>query len=89
MSKVSIKQKLKHSCSEFCELFKNAIFVEHLRTAASLVEASNKRAFSTSSHLELFCKKGVLKNFSNFTGKHLRQSLFFNKVEKEALAQVY
>ena len=26
---------------------------------------------------EEFCKKGVLRNFSNFTGKHLCQSLFF------------
>ena len=25
-------------------------------------------------------KKGVLKNFAKFTGKHLCQSLFFNKV---------
>ena len=25
-------------------------------------------------------KKGVLRNFGKFTGKHLRQSLFFNKV---------
>ena len=24
-------------------------------------------------------KKGVLRNFTKFTGKHLRQSLFFNK----------
>ena len=89
MSKISIKKKLKHSCSEFCELFKNGYFVEHLRTAASLVEASNKRAFYTSSHLEVFCEKGALKNFANLKGKHLHQSLFFNKVEKEALAQVY
>ena len=29
---------------------------------------------------EVFCKKGVLKNFAKFTGKHLCQSLFFNKV---------
>ena len=29
---------------------------------------------------EVFCKKGVLKNFSKFTGKHLRMSFFFNKV---------
>ena len=29
---------------------------------------------------EVFYKKGVLKNFSQFTGKHLFQSLFFNKV---------
>ena len=25
-------------------------------------------------------KEGVLKSFAKFTGKHLRQSLFFNKV---------
>ena len=25
-------------------------------------------------------KKGVLRNFAKFTGKHLCQSLFFNKV---------
>ena len=30
--------------------------------------------------LEVFCKKSVLKNFTKFTGKHLRWSLFFNKV---------
>ena len=28
---------------------------------------------------EVFYKKGVLKNFTKLTGKHLRQSLFFNK----------
>ena len=32
-----------------------------------------------SSHPELFCKKGVLRNFAKFTGKHLCQSLFFDK----------
>ena len=25
------------------------------------------------------CKKGVLKNFAKFTGKHASQSLLFNK----------
>ena len=29
---------------------------------------------------EVFCKKDVLRNFVKFTGKHLCQSLFFNKV---------
>ena len=29
--------------------------------------------------LEVFCKKSVLRNFAKFTGKHLCQSLFFNK----------
>ena len=28
----------------------------------------------------VFCKKGVLRNFAKFTGKHLCQSLFFNEV---------
>ena len=28
----------------------------------------------------MFCKKGILRNFVKFTGKHLSQSLFFNKV---------
>ena len=35
----------------------------------------------------MFYKKGVLKDFANFTGKHLYRNLFFNK--KEALAQVF
>ena len=37
---------------------------------------------SRSSHAEVFCKKGVLKNFANFTVKHLCWRLFFNKVKK-------
>ena len=32
------------------------------------------------SRLEVFCKKGVLRNFAKLIGKHLCQSLFFNKV---------
>ena len=27
----------------------------------------------------MFCKKGVLRNFAKFTGKHQCQSLLFNK----------
>ena len=38
-------------------------------------------------------KKGALINFTKFTGKHLRQSLLFNKgcnfIKKETLAQVF
>ena len=33
-----------------------------------------------SSRPEVFCEKGVLENFTKFTGKHLYQGLFFNKV---------
>ena len=49
-----------------------------------------------SSRPDVFCKKDVLRNFAKFTGKYLRQSLFFNKVQqacnfikKETLAQVF
>ena len=49
---------------------------------------------------EVFCKKGVLKNFAKFTGKQLCQILTFNKVagprsqtcnfiKRETLAQVF
>ena len=50
----------------------------------------------TSSRPEVFCKKGVLRNFAKFTGKHLCQGLFFinvagpcNFFKKETLAQVF
>ena len=33
-----------------------------------------------SSHRSCSLKKGVLRNFAELTGKHLRQSLFFNEV---------
>ena len=36
--------------------------------------------FFRSTRPEVFCKKGVLKNFTKFSGKHLSQSLFFNIV---------
>ena len=47
--------------------------------------------------LEVLCKKGVFKNFENFTGKQLCRGLFFNKVagaacsfiKKETLAQAF
>ena len=35
-----------------------------------------------SSHQRCFVKKVLLKNFSKFTGKHLSQSLYFNKVAR-------
>ena len=51
-----------------------------------------------SSGLEMFCIKSVLRNLAKFTGKHLCQGLFLNKVaglrpvtfpKKETLAQVF
>ena len=45
----------------------------------------------TSSHRRCSLRKGAFKNFAKVTGKHLRQSLFFNKVfiKKETPAQVF
>ena len=57
----------------------------------------NALAFYRSSRSDVFCKKSVLRNFVRFTGKHLCQSRFFNKVaglrpgtllKKETLVQV-
>ena len=50
-----------------------------------------------SSRPAVFFKKGVLRNFAEITGKHLRQSLFLMKlqswackfIKKETLAQVF
>ena len=61
------------------------------------------KSLCRSSRPDVFYEKGVLRIFAKFTGKQLRQSLFFNKVaglfsinlqgcnfiKKEALAQVY
>ena len=40
----------------------------------------------SSSHPKVFHKKGVFRNFTKFTGKHLCQSLFVNKVGDLRLA---
>ena len=56
--------------------------------------------FFRSSRPEVFCKTGIIRNFAKFTGKHLCQSLFLNKVpglrpsaynfnKKETLAQAF
>ena len=41
-----------------------------------------------SSRLEVYYKKGVLKNFAKLTGKHLYGGLFFDKVAAWKLATV-
>ena len=50
-------------------------------------DLSKRRA--ESSCPDVFCKKGVIRNFTKFTGKHLCQNLLFNKVTGPTLlAQV-
>ena len=45
-----------------------------------LIECILKDLMDRSSHSKCSVTKGVLGNFAKFTGKHLCQSLFFNKV---------
>ena len=57
----------------------------------------NVQTTNRSNHRRCFVRKGVLRNFAKFTGKHLCQSLFFNKASgprpatllKGTLAQVF
>ena len=60
-----------------------AQFFSSLRCTAyvKFLMITNKNfARNRSSRPEVFCKKGVFRNFAKFTGKHLCQKLFFNKV---------
>ena len=52
--------------------FQDALFLE--------VEGTNQWKVIRSRSPEVFRKKGALRNFAKFTGKHLCQSLFFNTV---------
>ena len=50
---------------------------------SSFIELLDKKLLDKalrSSRLDVFCKKGVLRKIPKLTGKHLCQSLFFNKV---------
>ena len=53
---------------------------------ATALSAFSVDSCCRSSRPEVFCKRGVLRNFAKFTGKHLCQSIYFNK---EALAQLF
>ena len=56
--------------------------------ALLFMKLSSRKGFYTryclvcyrNSRPEVFCKKGVLRNFAKFTGKHLCHSLYFNEV---------
>ena len=62
------------------------------------IKSSLKSWNFRSSHRSCSFKKGVVRNFAKFAGKHLCQRLFFNKVaglrpanllKKESMAQVF
>ena len=57
------------SSCEYCKVFKNGLFFK----------------FSRSSCLQIFLKIGILKSFTNFTGKHLCWSFFLKNLQAERL----
>ena len=57
-----------------------------IKPGSQLCQTYVKFKKNRSSRPEVFCKKGVRKNFAKFTGKHLCQSFFF---KKELLAKVF
>ena len=78
----------KKRCSYFEEHLPKTIFAMHTHHSLLLIRFTLYSAPSSSSSLlllrggslEMFYKKGVLRYFAKFTGKHLCQSLDFNKI---------
>ena len=60
--------------------FITRIYCNRRLAAADLFHKFTQSISSRSSHLEVFCRKSILTNSAKFTGKHLFQSLLFNKV---------
>ena len=59
------------------------LFFELLSYKALWMETSSEHSWGIKerrSRPKVFCRKGVLRNFTKFTRKHLCHSLFFNKV---------
>ena len=55
------------------------LYKTQLINSQKFISQITAKAFFRSSRPDVFCKKGVLKSFAKFTGKHLCQRLFFNK----------
>ena len=67
--------------------------VQNIQSFQNVLEIVSYRSLFLKANLpqdseavEVFCRKGAIKNFEKFAGKYLRQILFF---KKEALAQVF
>ena len=54
--------------------------IEPITKPSTITRPEKEEIIYRSSRPEVFCKKGVLRNFVKFAGKHLCQSLSFNKV---------
>ena len=78
---------------EICKNFKNTYFEQHLRTTASVFQLALLCFHFQKQSPEVSVRKGTLRNFKKFTGKHLCQSLCFNKacnfIKREFMAMVF
>ena len=82
------KNKETKGCMKLNRCFANLLTKLNLKmiTTSQVAVNKNKHDLSMiadirSSRPEVFCKKGVLRNFTKFTGKHLCQSLFLIKLQ--------
>ena len=85
-----VNKRMPRGLAKYCvRLF--SIYVSFLRyfiwwsfipflNATLLNVTRDRKGISRSSRLELFCKRCVLRNFVKFTGKHMCQRVFLNKV---------
>ena len=53
---------------------------EKQKSFHNVVKKHHQKFLTKSNRPEVFCKKGALKNFAKFTGKHLCWSLLFKKL---------
>ena len=77
--KVQVLKKLYQE--SFPRSFRNSLVIlfSHYSFEQLPLQFHNDNCFRSSCS-KVFCKKGLLRNYVKFTGKHLYQSLFFNKV---------
>ena len=76
MKKVTVHCIVYQICNYFNKNLHQLTWIQFFYFDATALQKHFKRK----SRLEVFCKKGALSDFVKFTGKHLYQSLFFNKV---------
>ena len=88
-------KEMKFSVKNFFSISEKNCEKRKPRVCSHLLKKSLTENFivTRSSHPEVFCKKGVPRNFAKLTGKHLCQGLFFDKTcnftKKETMAQVF
>ena len=85
-SRLRMKTLEQHQCCRSgifivnCEHISHFVLVVDFELANICWVYIEKTNTLRSSSQEMFCEKDVLRNFTKSTGKHLCQSLFFNKV---------